>query len=197
MDVYCGSAGPVFEIDRFYVGPSTRPVAARVFDRSFAGCHVHVQHLEHGIHNLVIAINLWIVFVLLAAYPFWCLVRRPRFSARDVARTCRYKRRRVTVWRVTGFTGVHVMACCLLLQLVTVIDPEHGLEPLGWILVFAVLFPAPLWGGLWAWLHVRRYNRLRPPWSCSNCGYDLTGNASGTCPECGTCIVAEGKKVSG
>ena len=31
--------------------------------------------------------------------------------------------------------------------------------------------------------------RRRPPepaeWHCSNCDYDLTGNVSGTCPECG------------
>jgi hypothetical protein len=26
----------------------------------------------------------------------------------------------------------------------------------------------------------------RPPGSCAHCGYDLTGNVSGICPECGT-----------
>lgn len=28
----------------------------------------------------------------------------------------------------------------------------------------------------------------RPPGLCSRCGYDLTGNTSGICPECGTMI---------
>ena len=30
--------------------------------------------------------------------------------------------------------------------------------------------------------------RRRPPGTCSQCGYNLTGNSSGTCPECGTRI---------
>lgn len=32
---------------------------------------------------------------------------------------------------------------------------------------------------------VRRYKRRKPN-ECLNCAYDLTGNISGTCPECGT-----------
>jgi hypothetical protein len=44
----------------------------------------------------------------------------------------------------------------------------------------------PIWGLLAAlswrrWVVVRR--RLRP--GCNACGYDLTGNTSGQCPECG------------
>jgi hypothetical protein len=27
-----------------------------------------------------------------------------------------------------------------------------------------------------------------PPGHCVTCGYDLTGNTSGTCPECGTAV---------
>lgn len=27
--------------------------------------------------------------------------------------------------------------------------------------------------------------KMRPPWFCAACGYNLTGNASGVCPECG------------
>jgi len=39
---------------------------------------------------------------------------------------------------------------------------------------------------------LRRWRRRRTRWSrwrkslCLECGYDLTGNSSGTCPECGT-----------
>jgi hypothetical protein len=47
--------------------------------------------------------------------------------------------------------------------------------------------------GLTAWLIDRaRHPRVRhypppvaPPRRCSSCSYDLTGNASGVCPECG------------
>jgi membrane protein implicated in regulation of membrane protease activity len=30
-----------------------------------------------------------------------------------------------------------------------------------------------------------RRMKPRPPGHCQNCGYDLTGNVSGRCPECG------------
>jgi len=33
----------------------------------------------------------------------------------------------------------------------------------------------------------RRWQRRRR-WQCTKCGYDLTGNVSGVCPECGTSI---------
>jgi hypothetical protein len=35
------------------------------------------------------------------------------------------------------------------------------------------------------WLVLFR-RRRRPPGSCATCGYNLTGNTSGVCPECGT-----------
>jgi len=41
---------------------------------------------------------------------------------------------------------------------------------------------------------VRRVRRRRPPGSCGKCAYDLTGNTSGVCPECGS-SVAGGKAV--
>ena len=37
------------------------------------------------------------------------------------------------------------------------------------------------------WLDRRRL----PPGHCQNCGYNLTGNVSGTCPECGTTLTSE------
>ena len=33
---------------------------------------------------------------------------------------------------------------------------------------------------------IQRYHRARTPGRCKQCGYDLTGNVSGKCPECGT-----------
>ncbi len=49
-------------------------------------------------------------------------------------------------------------------------------------LPFAVVALPTAW--LW-WLDRRR--RI-PPGHCQKCGYDLTGNVSGRCPECGESV---------
>ncbi len=62
-------------------------------------------------------------------------------------------------------------------------QPDRVFRASGWRL--AVLPPAVLLVtglGLSAWPARRR----RGPGQCRRCGYDLTGNASGVCPECGT-----------
>jgi len=46
------------------------------------------------------------------------------------------------------------------------------------------------WAGLLGWHLVDRPNALRrrrrlKSGLCGKCGYDLTGNVSGVCPECG------------
>lgn len=46
-----------------------------------------------------------------------------------------------------------------------------------WLLSCAFFLPT-------FWLRRRRMRR-RPPGACPACGYDLTGNVSGRCPECG------------
>ena len=51
-----------------------------------------------------------------------------------------------------------------------------------WIVLLALLVPTTI-----AWFKCRCY----PPGRCQACGYDLTGNLSGTCPECGTAVDAE------
>jgi len=60
--------------------------------------------------------------------------------------------------------------------------------------VLVILFwTTPLWAILWAWLCVRLRNRLFERQTgphCLECGYNLTGNVSGVCPECGTAIPA-------
>lgn len=57
-----------------------------------------------------------------------------------------------------------------------------------------VMFFFPIWMFLLstaiATLWLGRLDR-RPKNGCANCGYDLTGNVSGVCPECGTEIGAE------
>ena len=37
-------------------------------------------------------------------------------------------------------------------------------------------------------LFLTRVRRFASPQECRTCGYDLTGNTSGTCPECGTSV---------
>jgi hypothetical protein len=49
--------------------------------------------------------------------------------------------------------------------------------PFGWVLIFMTIPTAFLW-----YLDRRRF----PAGCCQKCGYDLTGNQSGRCPECGT-----------
>jgi hypothetical protein len=44
---------------------------------------------------------------------------------------------------------------------------------------------------LTAWLRSKRHPELG---HCSNCGYDLTGNVSGVCPECGCATESLGKE---
>jgi hypothetical protein len=54
-------------------------------------------------------------------------------------------------------------------------------------IVMSMLFP--LWGGVVAWDRLHRDFKLRVTrvarGQCVQCGYDLTGNVSGVCPECG------------
>ncbi len=48
-----------------------------------------------------------------------------------------------------------------------------------WILLFVVATPTTV-------LFWRDRRRPIPPGHCQTCGYNLTGNVSGVCPECGT-----------
>lgn len=50
-----------------------------------------------------------------------------------------------------------------------------------WIAVLAVLIPFSL-------LTIQYRRRRKCIGGCGRCGYDLTGNSSGVCPECGTII---------
>jgi hypothetical protein len=66
-------------------------------------------------------------------------------------------------------------------------DDWHHITIPWWLLV--VLFSlAPLLGVIRRWRSIRR----SPHGFCARCGYNLTANVSGTCPECGTPIMAGG-----
>lgn len=51
-----------------------------------------------------------------------------------------------------------------------------------WMILLLIALPA----ALLCWL-----DRRIPPHCCRGCGYDLTGNTSGTCPECGRNVEAQ------
>ena len=52
-------------------------------------------------------------------------------------------------------------------------------------LVMIVCAPFPLIVIIRTWL---RFRNRRREGLCLSCGYDLTGNESGVCPECGTVV---------
>jgi hypothetical protein len=51
--------------------------------------------------------------------------------------------------------------------------------------------PSLLWAALPAWWGIARNRRARRTGEgcCTTCGYNLTGNVSGACPECGTKVL--------
>ena len=53
-----------------------------------------------------------------------------------------------------------------------------------WMVFMPLWAPVVLAGVVMTWMW-RRHHTLRPTGSCAHCGYDLRGNASGVCPECG------------
>jgi hypothetical protein len=58
-----------------------------------------------------------------------------------------------------------------------------GVFPLAGVVLF---FGAPAFGYLWSKLYVGSVNRgCSADPTCRECGYNLTGNVSGICPECG------------
>jgi len=59
-------------------------------------------------------------------------------------------------------------------------DREWWSLPLWWAVGGAALLALPVF------LRLRLPRERGPSGRCANCSYDLTGNTSGTCPECGT-----------
>jgi hypothetical protein len=48
--------------------------------------------------------------------------------------------------------------------------------------------PTAILPAFWTVRFIRWAKRAREPGRCPKCGYDLTGNTSGVCPECGTML---------
>jgi len=64
------------------------------------------------------------------------------------------------------------------------VDPTHGIELGAYVLIWPALGVGLLTWGL--------RGRGLPQGLCTRCQYNLTGNVSGVCPECGTPILPAG-----
>ena len=82
-------------------------------------------------------------------------------------------------WRAAMILGVSAALVSLLWMSVVPISGPYVLGPGFKIASMCALAVAGLLGKLW-------YGRKFPPGHCVKCGYNLTGNVSGRCPECGT-----------
>ncbi len=65
----------------------------------------------------------------------------------------------------------------------------HDVRAYSWSVAVPFWLPFAVCAGPTAYLWWRRGRRI-PPGHCRNCGYNLTGNVSGRCSECGTPVPA-------
>ena len=112
------------------------------------------------------------------------------------SRTRRYPGRRPSVLPETrsgaAFLGIIIIGLCAMIgDDIAVYASRSGHKLL---LGFAVLtlWVAGLSSTAAIWLRAYRISRIPAPGYCQTCGYNLTGNVSGICPECGTGIVKTG-----
>jgi hypothetical protein len=102
------------------------------------------------------------------------------------------RRKRVTfaIWSIA--TIAHLAAVLVLSLVAFLLDIKDVVEVLPFVTgtLLVLLIGAPFFGHGWAQAYVDRYNRRIPNHYCP-CGYDLTGNVSGACPECGLTIGGE------
>lgn len=150
-----------------------------------------------------VMIPIWMPFAVIGVTSslMWWRDRRAtrRWWSRVFIRLRPATRKRVTVGLVLVFIAVHVaaLATALFCYVQARTFFERNPRPLsGEVLAIRILgFGAPLFGVLLASVWTRFRNRLfdrQPGAHCRECGYDLTGNTSGRCPECGGAIPVTG-----
>lgn len=107
------------------------------------------------------------------------------------------KRRAAAAAIIVAF-GVHAVTYSVLMVLLFgLLGFEYSLggAPQDGMAIAIGLYIVPQ--GLSLLLSIHTYRRLRslkPPRHCRNCGYNLTGNESGVCPECGTSLSGDGDR---
>jgi len=146
-------------------------------------------------------IPLWVPWALVTL-PIATLWYADRHSVRaTLARYVDYirprERKRLRVTQVLAFLVLHISLLMFLGSADTAALNFFAIDPLStfqWLVgstLTLLFYGTPLFAVLWAYLYVRSMNRLqagRSGWCCSKCGYDLTGNVSGVCPECGSAV---------
>ena len=81
---------------------------------------------------------------------------------------------------------------------VSLLSPKHLLIDESIIENTWLIWPVVMLCGLGAVIFLRRHIfRVRDPLACKHCGYNLTGNTSGKCPECGGVVQAAGQRPDG
>ena len=145
-----------------------------------------------------IAFPIWMPFLLIAIPTVYLWYRNRRYTRaaafRWIDRIRPKRRKRMTVLKVIGFSLVHAVAAVvgsfLLWSVFEFFFPSRhsAIEAFFQGTFYFLFLPAPLWGIFWVWAYVRVSNRLllaRQGHYCLECGYNLTGNVSGRCSECG------------
>jgi len=127
-------------------------------------------------------------FLLFAALWLWAIdaLRRKSSRSRGDDRH-RYARTAVSLEMIP--LAVIVVCCLLVGLLLSASPPSSGSAR---VVLLAIALPCTLllvtsiirWRELRSEKHYRRLYK-REPGFCGRCGYDLTGNISGVCPECG------------
>jgi hypothetical protein len=105
----------------------------------------------------------------------------------------RRQSRTAAIWAAVLMGWYGLVAACFLLSVLTGVPPvRYSGKPWQFPLWSAAVFAAIVaWCGLTVAALVRTARQLRGrererEGRCPACGYDLTANASGICPECGT-----------
>jgi len=136
----------------------------------------------------VLNIPLWLPLgaTLVPAILLRVLVRRVDARGRGL---------RGLLWRVLGLSGGIVGGLLVAFAVGVVAAKFSETQPWRDILTRVIV---PLVAGTVAGVWAARRILAMCPWvgdagHCANCGYDLTGNVSGLCPECGTATAADGR----
>lgn len=150
-----------------------------------------------------VSIPLWIVFVLIAIPTGWLWWKGREATCQFIASILRSLAPNQRVGLRIGLVWLFVFVHFITLFLVRVpverslgfLFPNSNADFWGGMILAFLLITSPMFGILWAWLWVRLRNELFSRFNegrgCTKCGYDLRGNVSGTCPECGTPVQNE------